>query len=716
MNKMSVKDIAKHLGLKERKVKKIIRIKKERRLLSAASKPQLRDKKKNYLNILGIILLCCLGIIMYSNTLHSPFQFDDEFNIINIVNIIKSFSNLNIIFNFFPTRFITYLSLAINYHFNQLDVFGYHLFNLIVHLSTSIMVWWFVLLTLHAPALRDKKISGYSNIIAFFAALVFISHPIQTQGVTYIIQRAASLATLFYVSSLAFYVKSRLLKYEANKSNIRTFYYILSFMALILAMFTKEMTITLPLMILLYEFCFFKEEDGVDWKHLTPFLVALLIIPITMAITKSVNLGEMRLSTQESPGFSPWNYLLTQFRVIIAYIRLLFLPINQNLDYDYIISRSLFNITVLSSIFILVLILITAIRIFPKYRLISFGIFWFFLTLLPESSIIPIKDIIFEHRLYLPMTGFSIFLVSVIYYIFENKSIKPAIAIISIVTVTYSILTYNRNFIWKDEFTLWNDTAHKSPNKARPFNNRGHTYEKRGNLDQAISDYNRALEIDPNYSDAYLNRGNAYQKRGNLAQAIPDYNKIIEMNPNYFKAYNSRGVAYQKKGNLDAAISDYSKALELNSDFPDAYNNRANAYRNKGNFDGAILDCNKAIEIYPKYTVAYFNRALAYQDKGNLDAAISDYSKVLELDPNNPDAYNDRANTYQEKGNLDQAILDYNKAIEINPKHTEAYNNRAVAYLKKKEYANSWEDVRSAQALGYKVNPELIEELKNTEK
>ncbi len=601
-----------------------------------------KDTKSNYFNILAIVLIVIIGSAAYSNTFHGPFQFDDEWNITNNSDI-KNLSDLRAIFNFMPTRFITDLSLAINYHFDRLDVFGYHIFNLLIHLSAAIMAWWLIILTLQTPALRDKKISGHSGVIAFFTALIFVSHPVQTQGVTYIIQRAASLATLFYVSSLAFYAKSRLLQHEEGKSNIRLFFYILSFIALILAMFSKEMTITLPFMILLYEVCFFRDE-GIEWKHVVPFFATLIIIPITMAVTKSVNFEEMRLMSQTSPDILPSNYLMTQFRVIVTYIRLLFIPMNQNLDYDYPISKALFDIPTLSSLIFLAIILIAAVKMFRRYRLISFGIFFFLLTLLPESSVIPIKDVIFEHRLYLPMVGYAIFLVSAAYYIFENKSIKPAIIILSIAGISYSILTYNRNFIWKDEFTLWDDTVRKSPNKARPF--------------------------------------------------------------------NYRGIAYLNKGDIGQAISDYNKAIKFNPEYANAYNNRGNAYIKKGNFDQSIADCNKAIELDPKHAEAYNNRGIAYLKKGNFDQAISDCNKVTEINPKHADVYNTRGNAYLSKGDIDQALSDYNKAIEINPKHANVYNNRAMAYFKKEQYIKSWEDVHTAEALGRKINPELIKALK----
>jgi protein O-mannosyl-transferase len=547
IDKKPIKDIASFLHMKERVIKRFLKKEGGQRPkdFKTVTAPQLKDTKTNYFNILAIALLIIIGTAAYSNTFHSPFIFDDNKVITNNLDI-ENLSNLRAIFNFMPTRFITDLSLAINYHFNRLDVFGYHIFNLLVHLFAAIMVWWLTILTLNTPALKDKKISNHSVTIAFFAGLVFVSHPLQTQGVTYTCQRAASLATLFYVSSLVFYVKSRLLQYEEDKSHIQFSYYTLSFIALILAMFSKEMTITLPFMILLYEWCFFREK-GIDRKHVIPFFVTLIIIPITMAVTKFVNFEEMRLMRETSPGILPSNYFLTQFRVIVTYIRLLFIPVNQNLDYDYSISTTLFNMPTLFSLILLAIILITALRIFRRYRLISFGIFWFFLTLLPESSIIPIQDVIFEHRLYLPMVGYAIFLVSTVYYIFENKGIKSIIIILSIVGISYSILTYNRNFIWKDGVTFWDDVIRKSPNIARPYNERGSVYCNKGNIDQAISDYNKAIEINPRHAAAYNNRGVAYLNKGNFVQVISDCNKAIEINPRHAAAYENRAIAYFQK-------------------------------------------------------------------------------------------------------------------------------------------------------------------------
>jgi tetratricopeptide (TPR) repeat protein len=445
-----------------------------------------------------------------------------------------------------------------------------------------------------------------------------------------------------------------------------------------MSIFSKEIAITLPLAICLYEFYFLRIKKDFNWKYIAPFLVIILVIPLTMLITRSVDFEEMRRVAEDRPNISSGHYFLTQLRVITTYLRLLFIPINQNLDYDYAISKTLMHLPTLSSFLLLISILIIAKRISNRYKLISFGIFWFFLTLSPESSVIPIQDVIFEHRLYLPMIGYSLFLASGLYYLLKEKRIKVMIIILSLLVVCYSIMTHVRNFVWKDEFSLWDDTVRKSPLKARTYNNRGIAYQNKGNIDQAVLDYNKAIEINSNYALAYNNRGLAYQNKGNLDQAILDYNKAIEINSNYALAYNNRGLAYQDKGNIDQALLDY----------------------------------NKAIEIDPNCALAYYNRGLTYQNKGNLDQAILDYNKAIEIDPNYADVYYNRGVFYQDKDNIDQALLDYNRAIEINSNYVLAYNNRSVIYFKKQEYNKSWEDVRKMQILGREVQPEFIKQLK----
>jgi len=729
--------------------------------------------KAFYFNLLSVIIIFCLGIIVYSNTFFCSFHFDDFDYIVRNL-FIRNIQNLFHYWIFYPCRFITFFSIAVNYHFNHLNVFGYHLFNLAVHLASSILVWWLTLLTLSTPVMKGNKITKHADMIALFAGLVFVSHPLQTEAVTYIWQRTASMAAMFYLASLCCYVKSRLficrggaclLPYEYTGGHNRRGlspashgdcpllqdrpYYIASLILAVVAMFTKENTVTLPLMILLYEFCFFnvvREETSssptFNWLYVAPFLLTIFVIPVTILLTKAQQFQAIQRFVHEPGGTSPWHYLLTQFRVIVTYIRLLFLPLNQNLDYDFSISKSIFAWPVLMSFSFLAGILYWAKQLFSRYRLVSFSICWFFLTLSLESSVFPLKNVIFEHRLYLPLVGYSMFLVSGVYYLFSKNTIKTMVIILTLIVSFNSILTYQRNKVWKDEITLWSDALGKSPHNARPINNRGLGYSNQGNFTQAMFDYNKAIEIDPKFTDAYINRGNIYFQAGKFNLALSEYNKVIEVDPNNPDAYYNRGNVYYQQGNFAQAIYNYNKAIEININYAQAYNNRANLYAQEGKFTYALSDYNRAIEIVASYAEAYTNRGVLYSQQGNFTQALSDYNKAIEINPNfaeayyhrgnadkeqnnftqalsdytkaieaksnYADAYYNRANTYSQEGDFYQAIADYTKAIQIDPNLREVYNNRAVVYYSLKKYDMARVDVHKAEELGVAVNPEFI--------
>ena len=563
--------------------------------------------------VLSLIFL--LGTLIYSNTFYSPFHFDDIHFIANNF-LIRDISNLRGIWNFFPGRFIVFITLALNYHFHQLNVFGYHLFNLAIHLGSAILVWWLGMLIFSTPVMEKDGLFKNSKWVALFAALIFLVHPLQTESVTYIWQRCTSLGGFFYLFSICLYIKSRLLWRQNSLFSKRIIVYALSLIFAAMSMFTKENSITLPAMIILSEFCFFKPVKFSSWKYAMPFLFLLPIIPIILSFPQpqSFNTGG--------------HYLLTQFRVVVTYIRLLFIPLNQNLDYDYPVVNSLINLPALISFVFLVVIIVSAILVFYKYRLVSFGILWFFLTLSPDSSFVPLDDVIFEHRLYLPIVGSSFAVVSFIYYFFKHKTLKLMVVALLVIISCYAMLTYRRNFIWKDKITLLNDVIRKSPMKARSYNNRGNAYKEQGNIQQAISDYTKGIAINPRDAEIYSNRGSAYKDQGNIQQALSDYNKAIEINPHFFVAYDNRGITYYQQGNFIQAISNYNKAIAINSDYAGAYYNRGTAYVKQGNFVQAISDYTKAIAINSRYAEAYNNRGGAYYVIKEYDQAWVDVHKA----------------------------------------------------------------------------------------
>ncbi|MBN1353534.1 MAG: tetratricopeptide repeat protein [Candidatus Omnitrophica bacterium] len=600
--------------------------------------------------IFAIFVLCCLGIVIYSNTIDCVFYPDDNEALLRIGHPKWSIWSIDRLWHSNPTRFITSLSLALNYQFSPLDVSGYHMFNIAIHLGCAILVWWISLLTFKTPAIAGKCIVDRANLIAFFTGLVFLTHPVQIQAVTYIIQRSTSMSTLLCLLSLIFYIKARLSQKKAQAAHIPVFYYAGSLTIGAMAVLTKATAAILPFVILLYEFFFLKTEKGINRRRLMFFFVIVILMIITVGYL-SGGLNLLKANSTESAYY----YRLTQPRALLTYMRLLFIPIKQNFDYNYPVTRTIFEPAILISIFIIVLVFIIAIGTFSRHRLISFGIFWFFLSLL-TTNLISREDIMNEHRLYMPMVGYSFFLTNTIYYLFTKRNEKSMALTLSAIIIFYSVLTYNRNFVWKNEITLWGDTVRKSSNKERPYINLGNAYARMGDFDRAIESYNKAMGAGSRYMPlAYYNRGNAYKQKGDIGKAISDYTMAIESEDNH-------GLAYSNK------------------------------YK------------------------AYYNRGNAYRENGDLERAINDYTKAIELNSTYLYAYYSRGSIYEIKGELDRAISDYDKAITRSPVYGYGYLSRARAYFKKKDYGKGNADVRRAEESGIKISKKFLEKLKGTGK
>ena len=253
---------------------------------------------------------------------------------------------------------------------------------------------------------------------------------------------------------------------------------------------------------------------------------------------------------------------------------------------------------------------------------------------------------------------------------------------------------------FKEELMVKNEMmfhfAVVAKDEAKLYFNRGRDRYAKKDLEGAIQEFSRAIELKTNYADAYNNRGNAYQKQGNLERAIQDFSRAIELDPNHAYAYNNRGNAYQKQGNLEKAIQDYSEAIKLNINLADVYNNRGNTRQKQGKFQEAIQDYNQVIQLNPNHFHAYYSRGLAYYHQRKFDAAIEDYNQAIQLNPNQGLPYNLRGNARQKKGDLDGAIEDYNRAIKINPNQALSYKNRGQARSEKGDLDGAIEDFQEA--------------------
>lgn len=699
------------------------------------------------------LILVLLGLAIYGQTFGYGFVFDDNYLILN-TPYIKGFDRIGQLWAILPkTRLIGVYSFALNYWVGQLHPQGYHIFNFLVHLLATGLVWAFSTVLFKAAGMEPQE-------LPFFIALLFMAHPCQTQAVTYVSQRFESMATVFYLESVFAYLCGRIASSVVHKAIL----FAISVGSAILGIFTKEVAATIPLMILAIEFILLNRKPAgpkklPSWPVYLPIaflglIFAFLFVKIVRTDPFTVYFHFSRPSeSHDGDIVTGGKYILTQMRVFLTFLRLLILPINQNLDYDYPLSTGLLSPPLtLAGLGMIGLMALLVFKLRERWPLISFGLAWILITFSINTA--PRANPIFEHKLYLISFGFLLAAVCALAVIIKDRKLLGGILIAIIAAA--SILSYERNHVWKDELALWSDVAQNSPHKARPYEGLGVYYGTQGDLIQALYDFNRAIELDPVYAEAYGNRGNtyfglgkylqaaadlnkaialnpayaeAYTNRGNLyveqghfAQAMLDYNKAISLNIYYANAYYDRGILFTKQGDFIQALSDFNTAIAIDPNFrpayvdreditPDSFYNRGLVLAKQGDFAQAMSDFNNAIKIYPDYAKAYINRGSIYSQQGDYNRALSDFNKVIQIEPGVAEAYIDRGTLYAQHGSTSLALLDYNKAIDLNPYFQEAFFDRAVIYFQLNEYDNAWADVEKAQGLGASINPGFIRAL-----
>jgi protein O-mannosyl-transferase len=678
-------------------------------------------------------------IVAYANSFHGPFVLDDTCAIVGNPSI-RHLGSLQVLAApseavTTPGRPVANLSLAINYAIGGLKVEGYHAVNLAIHILAALALFGLVRRTLLLPTL-SARFAAASTDLALTVALLWALHPLQTESVTYVVQRVEAMVGLFYLLTLYCLLRGATATHGWG-------WYAAALGACALGMGTKEVMVSAPLVALLYDRIFIAGSLQEALRQRRRWYLALAATWAILGLLVYVSLGRSG-SAGFGLGMTTWEYARTQFGCIIHYLRLTFWPTQLVLDYGTPIAHTAAEIVPYAlGVFLLVAATVVALLRQPRWGFLGV---WFFAILAPTSSIVPlVGQTKAEHRMYLPLAAVVALVVLATYR--AAGRVGPSfwrVAVALILAVALGWETHQRNAVYQSELSLWDDNVRKSPN-FRAYNNRGNAYLAKGQYDEAIKDFDRSIALHRNYSKAYDNRGNANAAKGQYDQAIKDYDKAVKANANYAEAYNDRGSAYATRGQVDLAIKDFNKAIELKPDLEEAYNNRGGANAAKGQYDQAIKDYDKAIALNPDYTEAYNNRGRAHDGQGQVDVAIKDYSMAVEhkpdfaeaysnrsnaylakgqydaaikdcdkaigLKPDSAEAYSNRGNAYQGKGQYDAAIRDYDKAIELKPDLADAYNNRAVAHCQTKAYDKAWADVKTFRSLGRAPSPELLDEL-----
>ncbi len=592
------------------------------------------------------VIIALVGMLAYANTFKVPFQFDDDAYVVNNP-IIRTFHYFYAPWEItaltdrsptavppalryaFMTRILGYFSLAVNYSLHGLNVTGYHAVNLVIHILTGIFVFLIFRHTLRIIRPPEKAAGSASdeNLIAGIIALLFVSHPIQTQAVTYISQRFASLAAFFYLLSILLYIRFSL----SSSVRRRIAAYCGALVSAAAGMLTKEFTITLPFMLSLYDVTFLPGSNKDRFRRLAPFAATLAIIPVLVFIQQGtlhdLDSTMRTITAADSSNISRSHYLLTQFRVVALYLKLLFIPAGQNIDHDIPVYTSLFDPPVLLSLLLLLILFGGALWLYtiskkkpdyPELKLTAFGILWFFVTLSVESSVIPLGELAAEYRLYLPSIGIIIAVVSFGLYATKKFSLRPSIlyGLCALAVAAFSIGTAARNAVWASETALWEDAARKSPAKVRPHQNLGLYYGMQGRLQDAKLELNLALALEPMNFELHNNLGVVYKRMGAYEDAVREYTTVLKLSPDDVMVHYNLGNVFLAQGRIPEATREFELTAALIPDYDEVHNNLGIAYQKSGNSNAAIREFSRALRLNPQNEHA----------RRNLEAAVKKMS------------------------------------------------------------------------------------------
>lgn len=655
-------------------------------------------------DFISILVLLAFGLTAYACSFLASFHFDDFDSIVRN-DALLDLTALGAIYSYCKERFLTYFTLAINYRIGGFDTTSYHIFNFFIHYFAAIFLYFLFIETWKTPAMKGSELNFPVRLGAFLSAGIFFLHPLQTESVTYIVQRAESLAGMFYLGSMLFYVKARL----DNLPRAKWAYYVMVVLFGVSGAFSKETAVTLPAMIVAYEMLFFNTSIR---ELLRRRVILVLLVPAGIVVAYKIG-SLISRNFYYDPGtyLTRKQYFLTQFSVLLTYLRLYFWPVGQNLDWDYPVAVTFFHVRTVTSLLFLVMLVLLAVLAWRKYRFITLGIIGFFITLAPTSSIIPIKDLIYEHRMYLAV-GFlsmaSSYLLLHGYGKIKNSSYRFGQITIALVIVTLlpllTFLTYSRNTVWATEISLWHDAVQKSPNKARahinygralhaawediktvkkefeiarrlcpecptPYHNLAFVYREEGDYEKAVALYLEAIQRDPEHQDALYQLARLYKELKQWDNARFYLERLMEMSPSsrYLQAYIDLLEVYLHLGLNDEA----TRLAKMMTMLPDGMP-RVNYYRGMAFY--TLKDYESAKVYFASQKNGNDKRIQSQLILGQIhyldeeyQQAEEEFREVLEESPWSLEAHYNLAVLLEKSNRIQKAVEHFERARSIDP-------------------------------------------------
>jgi protein O-mannosyl-transferase len=582
----------------------------------------------------GVLIIC--GLLAYANSFAGVFLFDDVNSIVENPNI-RSLWPLSRSMSAPPQatvagRPLISLTLALNYALGGLDPRGYHAFNLIAHLLCGLLLFGIVRRTLSSERLRDRFGSA-ASILAWIIAVLWLVHPLQTESVTYVIQRTESLMGLFYLLTLYCFLRGRAVARPAAWD-------VAAVTSCALGMTCKEVMVTAPLMVLLYDRIFVADsfrQIAARRRGLYLGLAASWIILVALIAS-----GPRSASVGFSHSVGALGYARNQCIAIITYLKLSFWP--RPLVLDYGTPQELTFGQVAPYAAALAALLVATVLALTYRPRIGFLAAWFLVILAPTSSFVPITtEVAAERRVYLPLAAIIAFVVLGLYELISRRPARGRVRHGTIRTVAcgttvvvacvLGVLTRQRNAAYHDEIRLWPANLAVTPDNARVHHALGKTLVAHGQVDEGIAQYRLALQLDPDLVDAHFNLGNAFLEKERYAEAVAEYEAALQMIPNYARVQMNLGIALVRLGEYEQAVAEYKKMLRFAPGSADIHGNLAVALFYGGRPDEAIAHLRDAVRLAPHDRDLRGNLAGLLLKQGRPQEAIQEYQEALRISP-----------------------------------------------------------------------------------
>ncbi len=627
-------------------------------------------------------LIVLVGLTAYHNSLSGEFVFDDQYAIVKNSLLRQLWPP---IWMSSTTRPFTNFTFALNYAFGGLHVVGYHLLNLSIHLFAALVLYGIVRRTLSGPLLKSRYGSASAGL-ALATALIWLVHPLQTESVTYIVQRAESLTGLFYLLTLYCVIRS-----VDVASGLR--WALAAVGACALGMMSKPIMATAPLTVLLYDCVFICRSFAETLRRRWTLYLGLAATWLILSLLLSGPPESLQGAGFHIEKFTPAAYILTQPGVILHYLRLAFWPRPLCLDYPWPAAKSFGAIVppalALTAAFFMML---WALRRKPALGFLGI---WFFLILMPTSSFIPLDDPIAEHRMYLSLAALAVLAVvggwELLFRFVPETRIRRVFSACAagVLVAALSGMTIQRNLIYQNETSLWNSVLEQYPNSVRGHTNLGEALFRQGKITEAVVHYKEALRLKPDHANAHYNLGLALNKQGKFQEASVHYMEALRLRPGDPDTYNNLGENLIQQRRFSEAVEPLVKAVQLQPKNASAHNNLGIALSQQGQLAEAVVHYKEALRLKPDYTKAHNNLGLALEKQGKFQEASVHYMETLRLKPDDADTYSNLGESLIQQGRFSEAVEPLVKTVRLQPKNASAHNNLGIALSQQGQLAEA---------------------------